>query len=176
MRTLLLVGAACLGIAACQPQTITSPDISAETDGRLAQMPDAPAFTQRSDSDSHHLTIQEFSDAPTFDLACTKAGPSLVLTAAVAQVGLTSLSGPFSIVLSGGSFPAERLPSADDAEMFAVIAPLTPELVTAVGATTTARIFVDNGNAFAASGVDTGDHFKRFATACTAFTGIAPAP
>lgn len=111
-----------------------------------------------------------------FRLVCAKAGPALTLTAGTTQVGIANMASPYALTLSGQSFPGELVHSADNAKTFSVTAPLTPEVLTALRDSTTARISVNDGYAFAESAVDQGQVFEKFAAACATLTGIATKP
>ena len=86
---------------------------------------------------------------------------------------MANMAPPFAMTLSGVSFPATLVPGQDGGPTFAVTAPLTSEMLTAVREGTTARISVNDGYAFAESGVDGGQEFEKFVTECSALTGVA---
>ena len=50
---------------------------------------------------------------------------------------------------------------------------MTAELLAAVRDSTTVRISVNDGYAFAESAIDTGQVFEKFAADCAALTGVA---
>lgn len=130
-------------------------------------------WTHTKSADEVALSIKEEADADAFRLVCAKAGPALILSAGVQQVGMANMAPPFAMTLSGVSFPATLVPGQDGGPTFAVTAPLTSEMLTAVREGTTARISVNDGYAFAESGVDGGQEFEKFVTECSALTGVA---
>ncbi len=130
-------------------------------------------WTHAKSADEVSLTIVETPDMAAFRLVCAKAGPALTLSAGVQQVGMANMAPPFAMTLSGASFPATLVPGQDGGSTFAVTAPLTGEMLTAVRDGTTARISVNDSYAFAESGVDGGQEFEKFVTDCTALTGVA---
>ena len=151
----ILVVAGCVGLAACG---------QSKTDAGWIHSKGADAVT---------LTIRETAEMAPFELVCAKAGPTLTLSAGVQQVGMANMAPPFAMTLSGESFPATLVPGQDGAPTFAVTAPLTGEMLTAVRDGTTARISVNDSYAFAESAVDSGQGFEQFVIDCSALTGVA---
>ncbi len=149
--------AGCVGLAACgQSNTNT-----------------VAGWTHAKSADEVSLTIVETPDMAAFRLVCAKAGPALTLSAGVQQVGMANMAPPFAMTLSGTAFPATLVPGQDGGPTFAVTAPLTGEMLTAVRDGRTARISVNDGYAFAESGVDAGQEFEKFVTDCSGLTGVA---
>lgn len=165
----LLMAAACLALIACQPAKPPAPvEEAAGADEAAA----TPTFAHTKSATDAALSIQEFPNAPPFDLKCAKAGPTMTFTAAQAQVGLSNMAFPYALVAAGATFPGELVHGSDGATTFSVSAPLTPALLGAVRDATTARILVNDGYAFAESGVDPGQEFETFATECATLTGV----
>jgi hypothetical protein len=154
MRRVFISLAAALALTACG---------SSQTDG----------WTQTNTAVDITLSKQEAPDMQPFRLVCAKAGPALTLTAGIKQVSIANMAPPYALVLSGATFPAELVPGSDGGETFAVTAPLTPDVLAALRDATTARIFVNDGYAFAESAIDQGKVFEKFAADCAALTGIA---
>jgi hypothetical protein len=179
MRT-ILIAAAFSGLAACQPAPAApaaEPEVTAaaeDTAEPIVEQALAATFVHAADAGTASLLITEDPAEPGFGLDCTPA--ALTLTGATSQVALGNMAMPYSISVSGASFEAELVPGDDAAPTFAVTAPLTPEVLSALSGATTARIFVNDGYAFVESGIDTGEEFERFATACADLSGIVPAP
>lgn len=159
MRRIVVV-LACCSVIACGP----------------GKMPATPGWTQTNGASEVVLSNKASADEPEFRLACTKAGPALTLTAAVAQVGIANMASPYALSLSGASFEATLVSGAADATMFSATAPLSPEVLAALRDATTARISVNDGYAFAESDVDPGQAFETFAADCAALTGVAAGP
>ncbi len=159
MNTYRLVVAAvgCIALTACGQSNTTA----------------VAGWTHTKSADEVVLSIKEASDAEAFRLVCAKAGPTLTLSAAVQQVGMANMAPPFAMTLSGASFDATLVPGQDGGPTFAVTAPLTGEMLTAVRDGTTARISVNDAYAFAESGIDRGQEFEKFTADCTALTGVA---
>lgn len=160
----LLTTFACIALTACGPgDTKTVNDLPD---------PETPTWTHASDAVQVMLTIKETAGTDAFILACAKAGPTLTFKAGIQQVGLANVASPVALVLTTDSLPATLAPEAADTRSFSATAPLTPEALAAVRDTTTARIFVKDGYAFAESAVDAGAEFETFATACATLTGV----
>jgi hypothetical protein len=157
MYRLLVAAAGCLALAACGQSSTSA----------------VPGWTHEKSAEEVSLSIVETPDMAAFRLVCAKAGPALTLSAGVQQVGMANMAPPFAMTLSGAPFPATLVPGQDGGPTFAVTAPLTAEMLTAVRDGTTARISVNDGYAFAESGVDQGQEFEKFAADCTALTGVA---
>lgn len=157
MQRVLMGLTAFLVLAACGPS---------KTDG----------WTQTNTAGEIALSNQEAADMQPFRLVCTKAGPTVTLTAGIAQVSIANMVPPFALSLSGSTFPAELVPGSDGGKSFSVTAPLTGTLLVAMRDATTARITVNDSYAFAESAVDTGQVFEKFAADCAALTGVAVQP
>ncbi len=157
MHRVLIGLTASLVLAACGPS---------KTDG----------WTQTNTAGEIALSKQEAADMQPFRLVCAKAGPTLTLTAGIAQVSIANMVPPFALSLSGSTFPAELVPGSDGGKTFSVTAPLTGALLVAMRDATTARITVNDSYAFAESAVDTGQVFEKFAADCAALTGVAVQP
>ncbi|KAF0176645.1 MAG: hypothetical protein IV086_02380 [Hyphomonadaceae bacterium] len=160
----LLATLACIALTACGPGDTKTVDALPEAE--------TPTWTHAGDAVQVTLTIKETAGTDAFTLACAKAGPTLTFTAGIQQVGLANLAPPVALVLTSDSLPATLAPETADARIFSATAPLTPEALAALRDTTTARIFVNDGYAFAESAVDAGAEFETFASACAALTGV----
>ncbi|MCE9524066.1 MAG: hypothetical protein K8S25_16740 [Alphaproteobacteria bacterium] len=159
----MIVMAVCFGVVACEQN-------------KAAEAANTPGWTQTNGAGEVVLLNQAAGDAPAFAVACTKAGAALTFTASIAQVGIANIASPYSLVLSGATFPARAVRGAAEATTFSVTAPLSPEVLAALRDTTTARIFVNDSFAFAESDVDPGQVFEKFAADCAALTGVAARP
>ena len=160
MRQFFVV-TACLCLAACGQNKVA--DTANAT----------PGWTHAKSADEVSLTSEGTDSASTFRLVCAKAGPALTAAAAQSQVGIANMASPFALVVGGGTFPAERVAGSDVGQTFSVSLPVTADVLAAVRDTTTARIFVNDGYAFAESDIDPGQEFENFVTACSALTGVA---
>lgn len=167
----LLIAASCLALIACQPAKPPAPPEDPAVSG-ADEAPATPTFAHTKSATDVALSIQEFPNTPAFDLKCAKAGPTITFTAAQAQVGMANMAAPFALVAAGATFPGTLAPGSDGAATFSVSAPLTPALLAAVRDATTARILVNDGYAFAESGVDPGKEFETFAAQCATMTGV----
>ena len=152
MRRAIMVTAALI-LAACGPSQV---------DG----------WTQTSGAGEVALSKQETKEEEPFRLVCTKTGPTLTFTAGSKQVGMSNMAAPYALVAGGATFPAELVAGSDAGKSFSVTAPLTAELLAAVRDSTTVRISVNDGYAFAESAIDTGQVFEKFAADCGALTGV----
>lgn len=160
MRQFFVV-TACLCLAACGQNKVA--DTANAT----------PGWTHAKSADEVSLTSEGTDSASTFRLVCAKAGPALTASAAQSQVGIANMASPFALVVGGGTFPAERVAGSDVGQTFSVSLPVTADVLAAVRDTTTARIFVNDGYAFAESDIDPGQEFENFVAACSALTGVA---
>jgi hypothetical protein len=167
MMRRLLVLSACIALTACAPGDTKKvetahPDATATT----------PVWTRTGDAAQVTLSIKETADMEPFTLRCAKAGPALTVSAGVQQVAIANLAAPYALVLSGGAFPASQRPELADAKTFSVTAPVTPELLSAIRDTSSARISVNGGYAFAESATEAGSAFETFARDCASLTGV----
>lgn len=158
----LFIALSCVSLFACSPNK----------EAAAPEAADAKGWTQGSTAGEVALDIREDASAPGFRLACAKAGSTLVLSAALSQVGMANMAPPFALVASGATFPATLVAGTDAGPMFSVTLPLTPDVLAAVRDATTARISVNEGYAFAESDVDAGKGFEKFAAACSTLTGV----
>jgi hypothetical protein len=184
MRPSFALALAAVLFAACQPAPATGPadPAAASADAAADAAAEAtgddgagfmPTWLTTETSEQVMLTAQEFPNAPAFVLTCDKAGPTLTFNAGVDQVALGNMAAPYALVMSGATFPATLTPVKDGDLTFSVSAPLTPDALAAVRDAVTVRISVNDGYAFAESGVDPGDRFEGFAAACARLTGLA---
>lgn len=162
MRRILMM-VVCLAVIACEQKTAP---VAA----------DPPGWSQTNSAAEIALANQAAPGAPAFGFACTRAGSALTLTAGIGQVGIANMAPPFAMVLSGATFPATLVPGADSSPKFSVTAPLSPEMLAALRDSTTARISVNDGYAFAESDVDPGHVFEKFAADCATLTGVVARP
>jgi hypothetical protein len=153
MRRAIILSAV-LTLAACGPS---------QTDG----------WTQTNGAGEIALSKQETKDMEPFRLVCTRTGPTLTFTAGSKQVGMANMAAPYALVAGGATFEAALVPGSDAGASFSVSAPLTAELLAAVRDSTTVRISVNDGYAFAESAIDNGQVFEKFAADCAALTGVA---
>lgn len=183
MRPAIIV-TSLMALTACQPAATNSAPPSAEPPAESSAPAEGPAgvaFTIVSEPGVVRLDIDEGADDLRFVLTCKAEGPQLVATGAISQVALGNMAMPYGISLSGMSFEAELL--ADDQQpaglpmpTFSVKTPLTPDVLSALGGASTARIMVNDNYAYVESGLDSGDNFESFAADCAALTGLTPSP
>jgi hypothetical protein len=179
LRRFLLAASALGLLAGCQPAAPTAADADAAADAMAEETGNdevgfEPSWLHEAGVDLVNLVNQEAPNSPAFTLSCAKAGPTLTFSAPADQVGISNRAAPYALVASGATFPAEAVPGADGDLVFSVRAPLTAEMLAAVRDAVTVRILLNDGYAFAESGIDPGEAFEIFAGDCAALAGVTP--
>jgi hypothetical protein len=179
MKHSLLITAAVLTLAACQPKQELVPASEAaapETETSEAARSPLVGWDSSASDISASLSWIDEPGTPPFQLVCTKENAMLSASAAIQQVGIGNIASPYALILAGQSFEATAIAGLRSDDIFAVQAPVTPELLKALRDSETARISVNEGYAFAESGMDDLAMFDGFVDSCAAITGITPAP
>jgi hypothetical protein len=172
MRTFLILGAA-LALTACGQAQDQAPETelsAAEIDAGSHEI--GEAWIVNVNDSAASLASVYAPNAPAFLLECRHDSKQLKASADVNQVGAAAKAGPGQFSASGEMFDgAIALPETGAAPIVEITLPIDAKLLNAIQGATTTRIVV--GDAFAESGVDSGENFEKFAQGCAALHNIA---
>lgn len=107
---------------------------------------------------------------PKFALHCNTASQTLEAVAPARQLGADAVAGPAQFVVSGQAFEGEAVLAEIGGAGVSLTLPLTPELLSALATTLTARILI--GDSFAESHDDINGAFPGFAGQCSLKSGV----
>lgn len=179
MSRIILAAFAAALLAACTPaaeKTAEAPAPEMTEEEIDAASHDGPVGWLEADGAGE--TAVEYRAGPNaigFRLACTTAKK---LTVDVESVGTSSgplkSDTPGTLLIGATAFPIVVSPVDDGLIRMAAETAVTPQVLTALAGAESARVVV--GDAFTEAGPDGGKALKTFATACSALTGVKPAP
>lgn len=107
---------------------------------------------------------------PKFAMHCNTANKTLEAVAPARQLGSYAVAGSAQFVVSGRAFEGEAVLVNDNGAGVSMTLPLTPELLSAIATTVTARIIIGDG--FAESHDDINGAFPGFAGQCSLKSGV----
>ena len=107
---------------------------------------------------------------PKVALHCKTASQTLEAVAPARQLGADAVAGPAQFVVSGQAFEGEAVLAEIGGAGVSLTLPLTPELLSALATTVTARIVI--GDSFAESHDDINGAFPGFAGQCSLKSGV----